>query len=222
MTGLDAKLDLAHFDRDGFAAVANVVNDEARSAAEEAFERLETRAGSRRALEDPAIGAIAGSSAVRAIAAATVGPDPRCARAILFNKGQHSNWRVRWHQDTVIQVSARFDEAGWTAWSEKEGQTCVRPPVEVLERRIAIRVDLDGSDETNGGLRVVPGSHRFGVLTPDASRGLRDEVEEVTPRVDPGGALVIRPLLLHASGLSVEGRARRVVHLEFCRAADQR
>lgn len=212
----------ARFDAEGAAVVSGLVATEVREAAAREFDGLGARAGTRCALHRPAIAALAGAARVQELARAIVGPSAACERAILFAKGPEANWKVRWHQDTVIAVSRRFEEPGWGSWSVKEGQICVRAPARVLERRLAIRVDLDGSGVHNGGLRVIPGSHRFGVLEPAAARRLRDEMEEITPVVPAGGALVMRPLLLHASHVSESGAQRRVVHLEFGPAEDRR
>src|SRR5215469_1876782 len=65
--------------------------------------------------------------------------------------------------------------------------------------------------------RFVPGSHKAGCLSPE-------EIAIWTPRpsvictVPRGGAIVMRPLLLHASSSCSRPEPRRVVHLEF--AAD--
>lgn len=203
------------FERDGFIVVDDVIGAEDRDAALEVFDELEGRAGRRDALAHAAIAALAAAAGVTRLARQLVGADAICHRAILFGKTPDTNWLVRWHQDTVIAVNERHDAPGWTAWSEKDGQPCARPPRSVLEARAALRIDLDGSGASNGGLRVVPGSHRGGVLEPEAMRTRREQLGESTPNVKPCGALVLRPLLLHASSRSTGDRPRRVVHLEF-------
>ena len=91
----------------------------------------------------------------------------------------------------------------------------MQPPVEVLERMLTVRIHLDDADERNGALRVIPDSHRLGRLNADQIAGLREERDETLCAAAAGDALLMRPLLLHASGRSTNDRPRRVLHLEY-------
>jgi len=133
----------------------------------------------------------------------------------LFDKTPARNWLVPLHQDLGIPVRERVDNSELGVWSEKEGRPFVRPPIELLEQLIAVRVHIDDCGEDNGPLRVVPGSHRHGRLGPEAARWFRDAVGEVSCPVGRGGALVFKPLLLHASSKSSSPRHRRVLHFLF-------
>lgn len=82
---------------------------------------------------------------------------------------------------------------------------------------MAIRIDLDGSDAANGALRVLPGTHRLGVLPPARTTELASRTGHV--HVPAGGALLMRPLLLHAWSRATAAAHRRIVHIEF--AAEQ-
>lgn len=83
---------------------------------------------------------------------------------------------------------------------------------------LAVRLHLDDCDESNGPLRVLPGSHATGRLGAEEIRRRREEGGAVTCVVPRGGALVLRPLLLHSSPAPRAPRRRRVVHLEFANA----
>jgi ectoine hydroxylase-related dioxygenase (phytanoyl-CoA dioxygenase family) len=133
----------------------------------------------------------------------------------LFKKSPAKNWLVSLHQDLSIPVAERVSSAHCTGWSEKEGEVFVQPPVAVLKEVLAVRVHLDDCDERNGALRVVPGSHRLGRLTPSQAIQARDTVGELTVPVPRGGAMILRPLLLHASSKSVIDSPRRVLHFVF-------
>jgi hypothetical protein len=133
----------------------------------------------------------------------------------LFNKSPDKNWLVALHQDLSIPVAGRVNSARCTGWSEKEGEVFVQPPVAVLQEVLALRVHLDDCDERNGALRVVLGSHRLGRLTPTQTIQARDAMGEVTVPVPRGGAMLLRPLLLHASSKSVIDGPRRVLHFVF-------
>ncbi|MGM8225461.1 phytanoyl-CoA dioxygenase family protein [Cellvibrio sp. ARAG 10.3] len=90
---------------------------------------------------------------------------PHLVRAILFDKSFNNNWLVTWHQDKTVAVSSTFEKEGWGPWSFKDGVHHVQPPLEVLESMITFRIHLDGSTRKNGCLKVVPNSHRLGLLS---------------------------------------------------------
>jgi hypothetical protein len=124
-----------------------------------------------------------------------------------------------WHQDLTIAVRRRIDLSGFGAWSVKEGVQHVRPPVELLERMLTMRLHLDDCGEENGLLRVLPGSHRHGKLDANAIRAWRAEVPAVSCAIKRGGVVLMRPLLLHASSPARRPEHRRVIHLEFAAEA---
>ena len=80
---------------------------------------------------------------------------------------------------------------------------------------LTLRLHLDDADETNGALRVLPGSHRQGRLSAERIREMRDQQSEFLCAVSAGDALLMRPLLLHSSGRSTSARHRRVLHIEY-------
>lgn len=130
-------------------------------------------------------------------------------------KSPDHNWLVSIHQDLSIPVAERVQSSACTGWSEKEGEVFVQPPVRVLETVLAVRLHLDDCDESNGALRVVPGSHRFGRISSAKASQLRDRLGEETVRVLKGRAMLMRPLLLHASSKVVSDAPRRVLHFVF-------
>lgn len=173
------------------------------------------RAGRRGLLSLPEIARIAHSPKLMELTRRWVPSPPRPVRAIFFDKSPETNWLVAWHQDLTIAVRERRETPGFGPWSIKEGVPHVQPPVECLQRMITVRLHLDDADETNGALRVLPGSQAEGRLSAEQIRQWREAVPEVTCCVSAGGALLMRPLLLHASGRSQSPRHRRVLHLEY-------
>ncbi len=132
-------------------------------------------------------------------------------KAIYFDKPAGSNWLVAWHQDLMINVAQRADQPGFGPWTAKAGWVAVQPPVSFLENTVTLR--LDDCDATNGALKVVSGSHRQGVVPAKSIAS-----QAATPfvcAVPAGGAMLMKPLLLHASSRSTSARPRRVIHLEF-------
>ncbi len=182
------------------------------------FGEYRGRAGMRDALGHDAVRALATSAVVRQLARAALGPHAFAIRATLFDKTPGSNWLVPWHQDTTIPIRERREVPDFSAWSQKGGVPHARPPAHVLESMLTVRVDLDGSDETKGPLRVLPASHRRGILGSTEIHELLRTTPVLACHMPPGAALVTRPLLLHASSKASCPGHRRVVHLEFASA----
>ena len=83
---------------------------------------------------------------------------------------------------------------------------------------VTLRVHLDACGAERGPLRVLPGSHRDGLLGAEGTHRHLERDRPVSCLVDRGGVVMIRPLLLHASSPAESPHRRRVVHLEY--AAD--
>lgn len=143
------------------------------------------------------------------------GQEMRPVRGILFDKVPGANWKVVWHQDRTIAVKERVELEGYGPWSVKAGVPHVEPPVELLEQMLTLRLHLDECGADNGALRVIAGSHLLGKLHADTLCKLRSDGHEVTCALRAGDALIMRPLLLHASGAAEKPHHRRVIHLEY-------
>jgi ectoine hydroxylase-related dioxygenase (phytanoyl-CoA dioxygenase family) len=171
----------------------------------------------RNLLDVPAVRQLAVSEAVRQLVIGLL--DRKCfaVRGLLFNKTPDSNWKVVWHQDRTIAVRERKDVAHFGPWSMKAGVPHVQPPASVMAKMLAVRLHLDESHASNGPLRVIPGSHKAGCLSAEevAAWGKRPSVICTVPK---GGAILMRPLLVHASSSCSKPEPHRVIHLEF--AAD--
>lgn len=91
---------------------------------------------------------------------------------------------------------------------------------------LAVSVHLDDADETNGCLRVVPGSHQFGPL-PTEPDGLylnpqTYPIHKAVPcPAQSGDALIFSYLTIHGSDTNTTDRIRRNVLLQL-RAPDDR
>jgi hypothetical protein len=136
-------------------------------------------------------------------------------RAIYFDKSPATNWLVAWHQDLTVAVAERRDALGFGPWSVKDGVHHVQPPVELLEHMLAVRLHLDDANESNGALRVIPASHCHGRLDAEHSERLRAAIAESLCGAAAGDALLMRPLLLHASSRATAPVRRRVLHIEY-------
>jgi ectoine hydroxylase-related dioxygenase (phytanoyl-CoA dioxygenase family) len=163
----------------------------------------------------PLVRKVANSEPMRRLVEPILGPEPFPVRGIFFDKPPGANWKVPWHQDRTIAVKEQLQVPGFGPWSRKAGVLHVQPPAALLQRMLAIRLHLDDCGEENAPLWVIPGSHRSGKLSAAQIEAWRSCGAEVACVVPAGGALVMRPLLLHASSASRAAGHRRVVHLEF-------
>lgn len=174
-----------------------------------------TGAGTRGLLANPRIASVANSTELLSLLSPHTGQKPFPIRAIYFDKSSESNWLVPWHQDLTIAVEEEFETIGFAPWSRKDGIPHVQPPVEILEQLLTLRIHLDSADDSNGALRLIPGSHRFGRLSAEQIQAMRQNVPEETCKADAGDVLLMRPLILHASKRSTTSRRRRILHIEY-------
>jgi hypothetical protein len=153
------------------------------------------------------------------LATAVLGTPVQATKLTVFDKRPDANWSVPWHQDLTIAVEQRIEVTGFGSWSIKLGVPHVQPPASLLERILAIRVHLDDTPPSNGALRVLPGTHKLGRLSNADVSALRGQVQEETCVVPAGGAMLMSPLLVHASSRTHGEKRRRVLHFEYCAAA---
>lgn len=173
------------------------------------------RAGRRHLMNEPLVHRIAHDDRLNSIARQWVGGDSVPYRATMFEKSSIANWLVVWHQDTALPLAQQFNSEEWGPWSRKEGIHYAHGPSWVLERTIALRVHLDRSNEFNGSLKVIPGSHLSGVLDDVSVFEKAHSTEFNECHVGRGGVLAMRPLLIHASSKAKRKIPRRVLHIEY-------
>jgi hypothetical protein len=172
-------------------------------------------AGRRGLLALPAVAAFARSARLLDLIRPHLPSEPFPVRAIYFDKSPEANWLVSWHQDLTLALRARAVVPGFGPWSTKDGIPHVQPPVEFLQQMLTVRLHFDDADESNGALRVLPGSHRLGRLSSERIQELRSQQPDFLCAMSVGDALLMRPLLLHASSRSTSTRHRRVFHIEY-------
>lgn len=171
-------------------------------------------AGKRGLLGDAVAGELARSERLLSLVRPHLSGEPVPVRAIFFDKTADRNWLVPWHQDLNIAVSEKHDISGWGPWSVKDGLVHVRPPASRLADMLTIRLHLDDCDADNGALLTLPGTHAHGILDADAIAAAKTS-RPVLCAMRAGDVLLMRPLLLHASGKSVSDRRRRILHIEY-------
>jgi ectoine hydroxylase-related dioxygenase (phytanoyl-CoA dioxygenase family) len=136
-------------------------------------------------------------------------------KSIYFDKPPNSNWFVSYHQDLTISVDKKIQYEGFGPWTIKQDQFAVQPPVDILKDNFTIRIHLDKTTNENGALKVIPGSHLRGIFRPETIDHSAEQ--EVVCNVERGGAMFMKPLLLHSSGRTSNQNKRRIIHIEFSR-----
>ena len=171
--------------------------------------------GRRNLLEVAKVRALASGPRLGRIVQAILGKDAFAVRALFFDKTPQANWQLGWHQDRAIAVRERHEVPGYGGWSVKSGVPHVLPPAEILAGMLTVRLHLDPCDASHGALQVLPGSHRQGFLPEESLRAARSSPDTVWCEVEAGDAVIMRPLLAHASGRCEKPAHRRVVHVEY-------
>jgi hypothetical protein len=204
----------------GFAVIPSVFSSTEISAVSDALVESSlshSRAGIRHAMRDPAIARFANSRCLLDFASEVLGGVAIPFRATLFAKSSAANWLVIWHQDTALPLRKQRQTPTWGPWSVKDAVFYAHAPAKALKQIIALRLHLDDSLPENGPLRILPGSHRRGVLDDKAIRELASASAPVDCPVERGGILAMRPLVVHSSSKSRSEAPRRVLHIEYAR-----
>jgi hypothetical protein len=181
-------------ERDGFTVVPNVLDFEAVSLLIEHLTKIpidravSRRGGTAYGIRNllnlvPFTREIANSPALRLLIEPNLGREARVVRGIFFDKTAEANWKVAWHQDLTIAVRERIDVEDYGPWSVKAGIVHVQPPIAILENMLTIRIHLDDTDELNGALQVIPGSHKTGRLLAEEIQDWKEKRNSVTCRI---------------------------------------
>ena len=191
-------------DRDGFALVPHLIERDEVAFWRDRFAEP-VRAGRRNLLDDPEVRALADDPRLRVYAGTA-----KVVRGILFDKTPEANWAVPPHQDLNVALAEKHDVEGFGPWSVKAGVPHAIPPEGILRGMLTIRLHLDDCGPDDGPLRVVPGTHLSKVPEADLPDGPWAECH-----APAGGAVLMRPLVVHASPRAAVPSRRRVIHLEY-------
>jgi hypothetical protein len=178
------------------------------------------RAGARNLMSNPTISSLSYDSRMLRIATEILGACAVPFRATLFDKSTSSNWHVCWHQDRALPLQNRVQFSEWGPWSTKAGVLYALAPAWALRRVVALRVYIDASTRSNGPLRVIPSSHKLGILSASELLRVVNSSRSTACLVNRGGVIAMRPLLLHSSTKACDNEPRRVVHIEYVNSLD--
>lgn len=136
--------------------------------------------------------------------------------AFFLNKTKDNNWALPWHQDIKVAVDAFAEAEGYSGWTNESGIAHVIPPPRFLDKMLSVRFNLDDSDNENGGLQVLPGTHQEGMLSNEA---LTFKVKTIPPLLcaSPARSItLLKALTVHRSEASHTLRNRRILQIEYC------
>jgi hypothetical protein len=209
-------MSVAGFEADGFVIVAGILSGaDCAGAASQVRLADAASGGTRCLLSQPWCAALAARLRAHAALSDYIPAGHLAVQCNYFEKSAGRNWLVPLHQDLSIPVAARVAEPALRGWSEKEGMLFVRAPLDVLQQLVVVRIHLDPCNAEDGPLRVMPGSHRRGLISDSDAVACRVAGVEAVCLAGKGDALVMRPLLLHASSKGSGGGRRRVLHFVF-------
>ncbi|MDR6487495.1 ectoine hydroxylase-related dioxygenase (phytanoyl-CoA dioxygenase family) [Chryseobacterium vietnamense] len=214
----------SHIEEYGFAVINNVFSQKELEDINLVLKNIDTSKENFRKSEDlfairqflkevPEIKDLVFNENIRKVIKEIFGEKYFVVKSIYFDKPETSNWYVAYHQDLTISVDKKLELAGFGPWTTKQNQFAVQPPLNVLENIYTIRIHLDDTDENNGALKVVPQSHAKGIYRPETI-DWTVETEEIC-NVEKGGIMLMKPLTLHGSNRTTNGKKRRVIHIEF-------
>jgi ectoine hydroxylase-related dioxygenase (phytanoyl-CoA dioxygenase family) len=172
-------------------------------------------AGTRCLLDDPNVRDVAVDLRIQLVRLGLLSETAVAVQAIAFDKTPETNWKVTWHQDIMFPFAERTSSEGFILQCIKDGVDYARPPLEVLENMTAVRLHLDDCDESNGPLRISPGSHKDGILK---STHILDHLHlhgEETILAKEGDVILMKVLALHASSQAASPKHRRVLHIVY-------
>lgn len=212
--------------QEGFALIPALVNEtdvasmlvelENSGAAQNARRRHGTTFAIRNPLQHSAAAhAVAATGPLAGLARMLLGPAARPVRSIFFDKSPDANWKVTWHQDLSIAVRGRVETPGYGPWSERDGFVQVRPPREVLDHIVTLRLNLDACGEDDGPLLIAPRTHSAGVIPERDIDPVKLESTAIACTGNVGDVVAMKPLVIHSSRESRRPTHRRVLHVEY-------
>lgn len=208
----------------GFAVINNIFSEEEVEKISEAIQNIDSSKDTFRKSEDlfairqflkeiPEVKNLIFNENLKTIIKEIFGENYFVVKSSYFDKPEKSNWYVAYHQDLTISVDKKVELENFGPWTTKQNQFAVQPPLDILENIFTVRIHLDDTDENNGALKVVPKSHAKGICRPETIDW--DVETETICNVEKGGIMLMKPLLLHGSNRTTNGKKRRVIHIEF-------
>ena len=221
---MEALVNKTEMERKGFCIINNIYSSDEIQSITNLIDTLNTFKPNFRKSEDlfairqfikelPEIKMLVFNENLKSVINTIAGNDYFIVKSIYFDKPEKSNWFVAYHQDLTISVDKKTETDGFNFWTSKHNQFAVQPPISLLENIFTIRIHLDDTDEENGALKIIEGSHLKQIYRPETIDWKNEK--ETFCNVRYGGVMLMKPLLLHGSNRTTNQRRRRVIHIEF-------
>ena len=174
--------------RQGFALIDGSAVDLAAAVAD--FDRLQGNSGVplQLAPDHPLVAALLTQPSVRELIRDAVGPRAAVVQGVALDQQGHASWFLPWHQ---AAKSAR------------------------AENSLILRWHLDLIGPADGGLRVLPGSHRRGRLAEVEMDRLAAENPAVELAVSAGTVVALRPMIVQGARRRTTRGHRRILQVEL-------
>ena len=127
------------------------------------------------------------------------------------------NWLVGWHQDLTVNLKRTVKHDAIFKQRSIKDRVVAQVSQDYLAKVLTVRVHLDTATEDNGALRVIPASHKLGIIRVNEIYSKISLDSYAIIDVTSGGVSVSSPLLLHSSRRTDKSslKRRRVIHLEI-------
>lgn len=163
----------------------------------------------------PEITGLLRSPRMIAIIEAVTGSGALLTNSIILDKTKDNNWGLDWHQDTKVAVNERIETPGYTGWTVEQGIHHVVLPAPLYNRKLYMRLHLDACDSRNGGIWMLPGSHKLGIIPQERIKDVVSAIPIQQCEAGEGDVMLMHPLLLHKSPYSLSGSRRRILQADY-------
>ncbi|PIT15095.1 hypothetical protein BGI32_06245 [Snodgrassella alvi] len=208
-----------YFEQNGYAVINALITPQQLTEIEQQLEQVNlTTAGNRELLTLPWCQLLANDLKTNTLLTTLLPEKPIAIQYTLFKKSADKNWLVPLHQDLSIAVRHRFSDSRFIGWSHKQNILFVHPPAQYMQQLVAVRLHIDDCLHEHGPLKVVAGTHQHGRIAESELRQLRDQQGEQECILSKGGAVIMRPLIVHSSSKAIQTNGRRVLHFLYAPA----
>jgi ectoine hydroxylase-related dioxygenase (phytanoyl-CoA dioxygenase family) len=160
----------------------------------------------------PMVASVANHPALVPVIRDILGSKARPFTAFFLDKTPDSNWQIPWHQNLRLPVAA---SAQGTVPEIAHGVPQIIADAAYLDEVLIARISLDDQTAENGALEFIPGTHRTGILLPEALEQITQTKSVLSPDLAVGSIFLFKALLLHRSRPSQNDAHRRVLQIEY-------
>jgi len=174
-------------------------------------------------LAHPAVASLAADSRLYAMVRDLLGPDVAPFRATLFGDPAGPAMASGWHQDVALPMTSIREAPGWGPYLVRAGIVHAKASAgalgEVLSLRLRLRTFARDYSLDHVALRTIPGTHLLGVLDDTEIARLAAERPATICEIPVGGALAMKPLLIHAGSESASPASAPVLAIDYATPA---